>query len=67
MSAEAHPLEEASGPVNAECVIDYTNELRTSTCAVCGAKEVREKSIGRGLKTVVKCQDCGYEYFTRGE
>lgn len=61
-------LEEASGPVNAEVAADLSKELRTTDCIVCGATEsITEKSVGRGLKTVTECTDCGFEYLTRGE
>ena len=67
MEEEIHPLEKASGPVNAECVHDYKNDLRNINCNVCEKKKVREISVGRGLETVIKCRSCGHEYVRRGE
>jgi predicted RNA-binding Zn-ribbon protein involved in translation (DUF1610 family) len=59
-------LKTATGPVNAEIAADPSNELRTTDCSVCGEKNgITEKSIGRGLTTVILCSKCGYEYFKR--
>jgi DNA-directed RNA polymerase subunit RPC12/RpoP len=61
-------LSEASGPVNAEVVANVSKELRTTDCMICGAKQsITERAVGTGLKTVIKCTDCGFEYATRGE
>ena len=54
-------------PVNIEGLFNPQNELRTTHCSICGAQEVREVATMRGLETVVKCLDCEYEYFTRGD
>lgn len=59
-------LQNAYGPVNAEVVADPSTELRTTDCSNCGGKEtITEKAVGRDLKTVVKCDNCGFEYFER--